>query len=41
MDVFLTINGLRLELSDDESYELVMKTAAGEVDNKKIAARAT
>jgi death-on-curing protein len=38
-DVFLRINHLRLELSDDEAYELVMEAATGSIDKEEIAAR--
>jgi death-on-curing protein len=38
--VFYGINGLRLSLSNDEAYELVMAVAAGELDDvEPIAAR--
>lgn len=39
---YLGVNGLRLTLTDDEAYELVMAVAAGEVDDVDvIAARLT
>ena len=37
---FLGLNGLRLSLSNDEAYDLVMAVAAGELDDVgSIAAR--
>jgi death-on-curing protein len=37
---FYGLNGLRLTLSNDEAYELVMAVAAGELDDvERIAAR--
>ncbi|MPY98247.1 MAG: type II toxin-antitoxin system death-on-curing family toxin [Actinophytocola sp.] len=39
---FLGVNGLRLTLTNDEAYELVMAVAAGELDDVDlIAARLT
>lgn len=39
---FLGVNGLRLALTNDEAYELVMAVAAGELDDVDlIAARLT
>lgn len=37
MDVFLRLNNLRLQLSDDEAFSLVMKRAVGEMDKSSIA----
>lgn len=38
MDVFLRINGLCLEFSDSEAYDLVLKVSTGHVDKPAIAA---
>jgi predicted transcriptional regulator len=37
--VFLDLNGRRVELDDDEAFELVMSAAAGELDVEAIAER--
>lgn len=37
MDVFLRINHLRLELSDDEAYDLVSRVARSELGKEEIA----
>lgn len=39
MDVFLRLNGFRLELTDDETYHLVIGAASGEVSKDGIASR--
>lgn len=36
-DVFLRINGFRLTLSDDETFDLVIKAAASDIDKTEIA----
>jgi death-on-curing protein len=37
--VFLDLNGLRPELTDDEAFDLVWRVAAGAVDVEEIARR--
>lgn len=37
--VFLDLNGRRVELGDDEAFELVMNAAAGKLDVEGIAER--
>ena len=36
MDVFLTLNGYRINFSDDEAYALVMRVACGDLDKKNL-----
>lgn len=38
-DVFLRINGVVVEMEDDEAFELVMAVAEGSLDVEEIAAR--
>lgn len=35
-DVFLRLNGNRLTLSDDETYQLTMRVARGEIDKEEV-----
>ena len=37
--VFCEINGARVEMSDDEAFDLVMAAAAGTIDVEEIAQR--
>jgi death on curing protein len=38
-NIFFLVNGYRLEMSTDESYQLVLDIASGDVDLEIIAAR--
>lgn len=37
VDIFLRLNDLRLDLSDDEAYDLVIRSASSELDKNEIA----
>lgn len=37
MDVFLRMNGYSLSLTDDQSYELVLKVAQDEISKEELA----
>ena len=37
MDTFLRVNGVRLSLTDDEAYDLVMQVAQGQIDKPTLA----
>jgi death-on-curing protein len=39
MMTFLRVNGYRLTLSDDETYDLVMQVAQGQLDKAALAVR--
>lgn len=38
MRIFLEVNGYRLDLSQDENYELVMAVAEGRLSKEEVAA---
>lgn len=37
VDIFVRLNELRLDLSDDEAYDLVIRSASSELDKHEIA----